>query len=337
PDPNLPPTETETVQSDIEMMIDQARAEASDVQEQDDLQTESAGQDLLQKALEDIPTTADDHFSFPAAKTAEDPRKKPYLLGFFDLPQQGSLLLKEKSDGENYSLEVVPASQASFKIVFSDNDPKFFVSKKCPFSKPSPFQQTEWGAWESTVKNNDYFYLENIKSDGAPVSATKSAAAQSTDPDDEPYYQMSMAELSQALLDGLIDIDKYNKIVAAKNVAQQSTQIMEDPDVVLEEGVNYCADWAGKITSSNAEEANLRITIRGSKFHLELKERTSWKTLYKDEEIPQTGFNGSFSRLLIFKEPSNKPDIKEITRRINKEYSFLIIRLISETYGIKFY
>lgn len=277
--------------------------------------------------------------------------KNPYLFGRIKTPEQGDVYLHEANNGPNYIVSSTIPNKASFKIDFASGKVRFFAKKNSNWNNPSQLVEVSSGCWEATIQRKEdkqlfHFYLEDIEK--VPQAERKeplehvaniedqleeSSAAAPINVDHE-YSEMSVAELSQALLDGLIDIDQYNTILATRKESPP-LQTLEEPDFVLEDGITYCNIWQGRILTCDENEAEIKLSLSGNKFQLEILESSVWKSVFRDVEITKDGFKGSFKKTIVFSDPTG-PDQQEKVQHIVKDFSFSIFLLISNNFGIKF-
>jgi len=333
--------------SDIETAIDEIR----DIMGQEDTEQKMPPESVSTET----PTEANvgpQPVITPAHRTPPLPGlESPYLFGVFKVSAENELLLAEEIDGYNYRLVSSTPQNATFKIILGADKIRFLAKKESNWHKPSQIRQTAPGRYEASITRRSdsriftFCFVDQSRttqndSELEPLGEMIIDPFQTTtevpDEETEMFRSMSIAELSQSLLDGLIDIDRYNDIIAARNTTPSSNQITEEPDFVLEQGTTFCNDWQGRILNCSQDEADMTITLSGQHFDLALKVGTTWKNIFSNQSVPQIGFKGTFTKTIRFQDPSSESNDEISVQRIEKEYSFTIFHLVGRDYGIKF-
>lgn len=234
--------------------------------------------------------------------------------------------LRAKSDNARYYLYLIDADQ--IRVDDSEAD-----ELKSPEESPLVASNVE----EAEAAEDAISPLQDLYDQNSVEVPEPTAPPAPVGKDLSEFKEMSVAELSQALLDGLLDIDDYNSLLAnGKEDGDLPSPIMEEPDVVLNEGMNYCSDWQGRILSGSEDESDLRIIIKQSSFQIEVKIDDAWKVLVPRNEIVPTGTQGEFQKDIVFNDPTVL-DSEKSARIIAKEYSYQIFPLMGGNFGIKFY
>ncbi|MBN2381992.1 hypothetical protein JXQ70_03830 [bacterium] len=329
---------------DVETAIDEVRQEI--LTESSEKAAEVSAGQHSQESEKQLPMAASDQdLSMLNLKT-------PYLFGACSLPDQGELYLSDSAQGPHYKLQLTTAKKAAFKIIFEHGKTRFLAKKESNWQQPSSLNKNEQGLWTATIRRRSdsqvfFFYLADqellvqLKHSREADQEQAEVVISQTAPNDtaienlDEYRAMSVAEISQALLDDLITIEQYNALIAERKVSNDRQQD-EEPDFVLEQGTTFCNDWQGRILNSTMAEADIKITLSSDSFDLAIKENLAWKNVYAKQAIPKNGFKGTFTKTVFFKDPTTLSDDPDSFQKIKKDFMFIIFKLVSNDYGIKF-